>query len=200
MSSSKLPEEKDSSNNCPADNTPAPIDPILISGKWTVSDLYAAISLAQPKNYKIKNALVWGFFFCGFIYLAWLTAHSYLKNDIHLAAQALGGAAVVLFVLCFLFLQKKRTRKIDEKLCREGKLAYAHTTGQIDETEIFFKSEDGEFHHNWSSFCRFRASKTVAVLYQHYPSPFLAVSRSKFHTEQDWDNFIQLAGRKLDEI
>ncbi len=182
------------------ENMPASIEPIPISGKWTVPDLYAAISLAQPKNYKIKNALVWGFFFCGFIVLTWLTTISYLKNDTHLAAQAFGGAAVFLFVLCFLFLQKRRGRKIDEKFCRKGKLVYAHTTGQIDDTEIYFKSIEGEYHHNWSSFCGFRASKTVAVLYQHYPGPFLLVPRSKFHTEQDWDNFIQLAGRKLDEI
>ncbi len=181
------------------ENMPASIDLILISGKWTVSDLYAAISLAQPKSYKIRIALIWGFFFCGFIYLTWLTVFSYMKNDLHLAAQEFGGAAVLLFALCFQFFQKRSARKFDEKLCREGKLAYAPTTGEINETEIFFKSENGEYHHNWSSFCGFRASKTVAVLYQHYPGPFLVVSRSKFHTEQDWNNFIQLAGRKLDE-
>ncbi len=77
MTSSKHPDE----------NRPASIEPILISGKWTVPDLYAAISLAQPKNYKIRNALVWGFFFCGFIILTWLTTISYSKNDIHLTAQ-----------------------------------------------------------------------------------------------------------------
>ena len=190
MSSSKHSDE----------NMPASIDPILISGKWTVPDLYAAISFAQPKSYKICIAFIWGFFFCGFIYLTWLTVFSYLKNDLHLTAQASGGATVLLFALCFQFFRKRRARKIDEKHCREGKLAYAPVTGEINETEIFFKSENGEYHHNWSSFCGFRVSKTAAIFYLLYPGPFLVVPRSIFHSEQDWNNFIQLAGRKLDEL
>ncbi len=199
MQSSKRPEEKDQSENLSDNDLSASIDPIPFSGKWTVPDLFEAISLAQPKNYKIRNALVWGFFICGFIYFAWLTAISYFKNDIHLAAQALGGDAVFLLVLCFPFFQKIRRRKNEEKLCREGKLIYASTTGVIDETKIYFKSEHGEFSYNWSSFCGFRVSKNVAVFYQQYPGPFLMVPRAKFHSEQDWNKFIKIASRKLDE-
>ena len=171
--------------------------PIAFRGSLTVPNAYAAISLAQPLGNKIAMWIIRAFWVAALVYLCWLTAYAYYDGDYNLARMALAGVVLFLIPICVSIGREIWYRKRAEQLCKEGKLLYAPTEGEVDDNSIHSKTDVGEGTLNWSAFCGYRQSESVAVLYLHYPASYLIMARSKFSSDQDWDNFLQTASQKL---
>lgn len=195
-----LPKNEDKSQCQQPMETSASSEPIPFSGKLTVSDAYDAISLAQPLGNKIANWVVYAFLLLALLYTSWLTAYSYLQGEKILGRMALSGVVLFLFPCLFVIAHKTWYRKRAKQLYKDGKRLYSLTIGEVDDISLRSKTEDGEGTLNWSAFCGYRESESVAVLYQHYPVPYVIMARSKFSTEQDWENCIQLVSKKLKRL
>lgn len=191
------PETPSRDNDFQAMNVNAPI---TFRGSLTVSDAYAAFSLAQPFGNKIAMWIARAFFFAALGCMCWLAVYAYYDGEYNLARMALAGVVLVLLPICVTIGRELWHRKRANQLWKEGKLLFAPTEGEIDDDSIRSKAEIGEGTLNWSAFCGYREAETVAVLFQYYPGSYVIMARSKFESDQDWADFLQLASRKLKRI
>ena len=173
---------------------------IPFQGSLTVSDVYAAGTLAQSLGNWIAMWVIRGFFVIAFIFMSWLTVYTHWKGDPNFARMAFTGALGVLLLICFGIGREIWYRKLANQLCKEGKLLYAPTEGEIDSDSIRSKSADGEGILKWSGFCGYRESDTVLILYFRCPNSYVIMARSKFVADQDWIDFCQLVSKKLNRI
>lgn len=173
---------------------------IPFRGALTVPDAYAAGSLSQPLGNRIAIWVVRGVFIVSFVYLSWITAYTYWSGEPNLARMYLTGALGVLLLICFGIGREIWYRRIANQLCKEGKLLYAPTEGEIDADSIRSKSKDGEGTLKWSGFCGYRSNDSVVVLYFEPPTSFAIMARSKFANDQDWAELCQLVDQKLKRI
>lgn len=87
------PETPDRSNVYQA---PMSAVPIPFRGSLTVSDVYAAISLAQPLGNEIALWVVRAFLVAALIYMCWLTGHAHNDGEHNLARMAFVGVIIAL--------------------------------------------------------------------------------------------------------
>lgn len=171
--------------------------PISFRGSLTLADAYAAIALAQPLGNKIATWVVRSFYLGALIYLTWLTFYSYRVGEPNLARLALAGALFFLLPIGFFVGRELWYRRLARQLCRAGKGLYAPTTGAVDDQAVHSQTDEGNASLNWSAFCGYRASETVAVLYLNYPASYVIMARTKFGSDEDWHRFLRIAGKNL---
>jgi hypothetical protein len=180
--------------------TPMSAVPIPFRGSLTVSDVYAAISLAQPLGNKIAIRVVRAFLVAALIYMCWLTGYAHNDGEHNLARMAFVGVMIALLPICVAIAREIWCRRRANQLCRERKLLYAPTEGELDANSIRSRTETAEGTLKWSAFCGYRKRDNVAVLYHHYPASYVIMARSKFGSDEDWAGFLHLASQELKQI
>ena len=184
-------------------NFPA-ISPIPFQGSLSVSEVYAAYSLAQSRRSKIVKWIARIFLLAVILYMLWLTGFNYYIGDEKQAQSAMGIVVFILFVITVVAARVLYCRRGAKQLWKLRASLYAVTEGHVDNESIYSQTVSNEETSNrtfyWKGLCGYRESSCLVVLYQNYPIQFIIMARSKFKNEEDWQRFLQLIREKLQRV
>jgi len=173
---------------------------IHFGGALTVQDAFDADCLTQPLSRKLD---VWasGVFLAlvalGLIIVA---GYGYTADNFDLVFSS--GLALLFVALLASFFPARaiaRRRRASRK-CQLGKGVFQPTGGRVNDEIIQSWTEDAGATLKWSAFCGFRSSHRLVILYLEFPRSFVIFARTKFATDEDWQNFLRLVGTKLPRV
>lgn len=170
---------------------------IPFSGKLTVADVYAAIALMEPRSTKVKRWCLAIFGATLFCFFGWLSLHRLELGDRIGARMAFTGAAAPALLAAAFFTREWWYRRRAQQLYEEGTYLYSRTEGEITETSIHSRTENGEGIMHWNGFLGYRdGGEVIVLIYKEGPS-YVYFARTKFASDDDWEAFRQLMHEKL---